>query len=482
MWYFLIGDMSQPQNLMDLLKLDKLPDMRPASISKMKEVFTQQCSSLVAATEEDMQSGRDACEGHAYLVKNEIEELALRQFKTAIYDIIRCRITMSKQGTFATHSDVEGLTFIYTPGAASFQAINGEPTEPMKDAVSSEHMVVQSERHPPALTVKKSTSTIHVSPQVAMARPSRSSLVSGTEFVGVWWDDDYDSDDEDIRSEAAFMPAVRPPRLGDLPDHKVAPARGNPLPFRSGLPRSTYMNTERTPRTGPAQTRSISMLSASNPETPNVDSNASGSTSTLPTNDSFIHTGVWNANWSAFVEEVEPLKRVTSAELSGARRSAAQESAVQGSDVHVSGARVSRTEVSVSVQEVNSEVGESEEGERNSGKVQGLCCKEKDDINEDEGDSDKDGGDSGKGKGNADHAKEYSGKGKGRSDTRVETSNEQSRPHWKGKGRAASAAFNDKQPSSSKRAKFSAASLQIEATRESSSQGSLAKEEHARSL
>ncbi|KAH9860727.1 hypothetical protein J1614_012059 [Plenodomus biglobosus] len=476
--------MSQPQNLMDLLKLDKLPDMRPASISKMKEVCTRQCSSLVVATEEDIQAGRDACEGHAYLVKNEIEELALRQFKTAIYDIVRCRITISKQGTFATHSDVEGLTFMYTSGAASFQAINGEPTELMKDAVSSEHTVVQSERHPPALTVKKSTSTIHVSPQVAMARPSRSSLVSGTEFVGVWWDDDYDSDDEDIRSEAAFTPAVRPPRLGDLLDHTVAPARGNPLPFRSGLPRSTYMNTQRTRRTGPAQTRPISTLSASNPETPNVDSNVSGSTSTLPTNDSFIHTGIWNANWSAFVEEVEPLKRVTSAELSGSRGSAAQ-----GSDVHVSGAQVTRTEVSVSVQEVNSEDGESDEEERNFGKVQGQSCKEKDDINEDEGDSDMDGGDSGKGKDNtgqakddSGHAKDYSIKGEGRSDKGAETSDEQSRPRWKGKGRAASAAFNDKKPSSSKRPKFSAASLQTKVATVSSSQGSLAKEEHTRSL
>lgn len=544
-WYFLTGGISRQQILMNLLKLDRLPDMRPASIRDMKVVQTQYCSSLVAATTEDVQAGRDVCEGYAYLVKSEVEELALRQFKTALYDIVRCKITISKTGTFSTYSDVEGLTFVYTSGETSFQTLCEHPKELLEEVMAKERMVIQPTYDAPALVSQKATPTLHVSPQVAMAAPSRNFLVSSTDFAGVWWDEDYDEDDIDVGYEMSFTPAVRPPRLEDLPDHTIAPPRGDPPPFRSGLPRSTYIPVQHTPRAGrnyqgqgiqdeetkrqrkreaaqaareasaaqeaqdavlarliraelfstneqeardaamarrlhlelnedpsprkldgsqPAS-QSISSASgstssapkstsfasksrryAADSATPQVTSTASTSTSAsaLRTNDSFIYNGVWNASWGAFEEVVEPLRRITSAELVNTRPPATQESIHQEHCTQAPSTRVSGTQVSVSVEEVNSEEGESDEEERSSGKGRAQSCKEQDDVVKDEDDSDEDGRDSSKGKGYSGQAKDYSGKGKGRSDDQAGSSDEQSQTRWKGKGKVASTTFDDK--------------------------------------
>ncbi|CBX97143.1 predicted protein [Plenodomus lingam JN3] len=483
-WYFLTGGISRQQILMNLLKLDRLPDMRPASIRDMKVVQTQYCSSLVAATTEDVQAGRDVCEGYAYLVKSEVEELALRQFKTALYDIVRCKITISKTGTFSTYSDVEGLTFVYTSGETSFQTLCEHPKELLEEVMAKERMVIQPTYDAPALVSQKATPTLHVSPQVAMAAPSRNFLVSSTDFAGVWWDEDYDEDDIDVGYEMSFTPAVRPPRLEDLPDHTIAPPRGDPPPFRSGLPRSTYIPVQHTPRAGRNyQGQGIQDEETKRQRKREAAQAAREASAAQEAQDAVLarliraelfSTNEQEARDAAMArrlhlelnEDPSPRKldgsqpasqsissasgstssapKSTSFASKSRRPPATQESIHQEHCTQAPSTRVSGTQVSVSVEEVNSEEGESDEEERSSGKGRAQSCKEQDDVVKDEDDSDEDGRDSSKGKGYSGQAKDYSGKGKGRSDDQAGSSDEQSQTRWKGKGKVASTTFDDK--------------------------------------
>ncbi|KAF2854856.1 hypothetical protein T440DRAFT_514729 [Plenodomus tracheiphilus IPT5] len=498
-WYFLTGEISRPENLQKLLQLNDLPDLRPANMKDFKEICGREYSPLVVTIDADIINDRAFCEGHAYLVRSEAEELALRRFKTATFDVIRCRFTISKRNTFATYSDVKGLTFIHTPGENLSQTVMNGPITSIERVMGSKHKETLSKWQPPALVALKSAPTVQFSPQGAMAPRSRGGLVLRTDLnAGAWWDDGDDDDDQYRESpvgERTFTPAVRPLRMGDLPDQMIAPPRGCGPPLRSGLPRSTYRISQSAQTAGPAVRLQRPRYKGVEPEAehgvdtchspnsmeghrfrnymegedaeedeeaklqgeredivqaqfernlqeaqdaemarrlqeelnrgppsskplslrpgPSSKSKAFSAASTLADEDqsiynplwsslyslepptpsssadclseatpppsqpscphqptaaqtttaSFQHNAVWNADWSAFEDPVEPLRRVSAAELSGIQRSGNLEATTQ-----------------VSVKEVNPEEDESDEGERNSNEDERESGKEEHDY------------------------------------------------------------------------------------------------------
>jgi len=115
-WYFLTGELARPGHLGHLLKLDDMPDLRPATIQGLKQLTGVNGPLLAVPTEQHTRADQYIRDGWAYCVKTEAEETAMRYFKTSMFTIIRCRITLSKGDFVTPSSEVEGLAFIYTPG------------------------------------------------------------------------------------------------------------------------------------------------------------------------------------------------------------------------------------------------------------------------------------------------------------------------------------------------------------------------------
>ncbi|KAF1845915.1 uncharacterized protein K460DRAFT_406145 [Cucurbitaria berberidis CBS 394.84] len=126
-WYFLTGGLSRAEKLMQLLQLDKEPDLRIASVKGLVQVHERQCSALMSPTRQQAWWGQDSCVGMAYRVQTEEEERRIRYFKTSYVSVIRCKITLSAKGTFGRPTEVDGLTFVCSAGVNKFRYMNSWP-------------------------------------------------------------------------------------------------------------------------------------------------------------------------------------------------------------------------------------------------------------------------------------------------------------------------------------------------------------------
>lgn len=247
-WYFLTGELARSENLKNLLELVKSPDMRPATVAGLREVIRRNCNLLVLPPANEMRARPDVCDGWAYCVQNESQEHALRQFKTTIFDIVRCTITISETGTSPgtspSHSEVRGLTFVYTPGQTWFDKMSETPIKSTESAVGSTRQGEPFDHVPPGIVPMKSVPSLGYSTEEAMAPPSRGALVAVNYLdMGICFadGDDHEEPEESGQIETSepmktSTPPVKPPKVEEN-GFTVAPLRdGNP-PLRSGFRR-----------------------------------------------------------------------------------------------------------------------------------------------------------------------------------------------------------------------------------------------------
>ncbi|OAL49181.1 hypothetical protein IQ07DRAFT_645167 [Pyrenochaeta sp. DS3sAY3a] len=161
-WYFITGELSRPEILMSLLKLDKQPDLRPARVKGLVQITERRCNALFIPSDKHFRQGRDSCIGWAYRVKDANEERLLRYFKTGYFTVMRCTITLSSEGTFGYPSDVQGLTFVCKEMKAAFRERNLMHIASVKGGVGSRRGLQETHIVAPIYVPSKAKSTTSV--------------------------------------------------------------------------------------------------------------------------------------------------------------------------------------------------------------------------------------------------------------------------------------------------------------------------------
>lgn len=187
-WYFLTGELTRGERLKQLLKLNRLPYMRVASIDGLVQAHERQCNALVAPRIQQVWCSQDFSEGMAYRVQNEEEERRLRYFKTAYFCVVRCTITLSAKGTFGSPSKVDGLAFIYSGGEAMLRYMNSFPIASTPGAICSRRSSKASHRPPPITITPKTAPTT----AVTILSVSAVSTISETNPQVVRWQPPFD--------------------------------------------------------------------------------------------------------------------------------------------------------------------------------------------------------------------------------------------------------------------------------------------------
>lgn len=295
-WYFLTGTIAHPENFMKLLKLKEFPDMREACVRGLIEVRSRQCAALFEPTTADIQNGNDVCHGWAYRVKNIDEERALRYFKSDSFEVVRCRITLSKRNTFATYTDVDGWTFKFSKDRQTFQMMNKTPIKSIQGAVGSSRIATNTTKCPLVMSFK-AVPTTGVTCVGALATPlTTTSTAQSTESA--WWNDGEFSAGDSHREEVEIV--LTTSRRQPVPDY----ARSGPIVEFRGLmiagPREGFQVPNVSyPRTMPqyskAGMREQEAEAYEEQEIPfRDDTEGYGHEFLLPTNNSFINNAVWN--------------------------------------------------------------------------------------------------------------------------------------------------------------------------------------------
>jgi hypothetical protein len=130
-WYFLTGQIAHPEHMKALWQLSKKPYHRHATVEgltsiryKHRETSEQRLEpwesaknygsgeALVISSPNDKLLHGNKAVGLAYLVGDKLSEDRLRYFKTSLFRVDRCRITLSPISRYGQAHEVDGLTFV----------------------------------------------------------------------------------------------------------------------------------------------------------------------------------------------------------------------------------------------------------------------------------------------------------------------------------------------------------------------------------
>jgi hypothetical protein len=130
-WYFLTGQIAHPEHMKALWQLSKKPYHRHATVEgltsiryKHRETSEQRLEpwesaknygsgeALVISSPNDNLLHRTKAVGLAYLVRDKLSEDRLRYFKTSLFRVKRCKITLNPVSRYGQAHEVDGLTFV----------------------------------------------------------------------------------------------------------------------------------------------------------------------------------------------------------------------------------------------------------------------------------------------------------------------------------------------------------------------------------
>lgn len=87
-WYFLVGQAANLNNLQALLKHKRPPYTRPAIVHGLTSVKGLFCAGLVESSLEEDYARVNTSQGIAYLVRDRAEEDKLRYFQTSLFKVV----------------------------------------------------------------------------------------------------------------------------------------------------------------------------------------------------------------------------------------------------------------------------------------------------------------------------------------------------------------------------------------------------------
>jgi hypothetical protein len=129
-WYFVTGPIARPENIRTLWKLDSPPYHRYATADGLTSIRYGKCEALVQSSSTKEQRHTKDSVGVAYLVMDKLSEDRLRYFKTRLFKVLHCKITLHPLKKYAQSHVFDGLTLVYDQGPLNEAVIRSIPDHP----------------------------------------------------------------------------------------------------------------------------------------------------------------------------------------------------------------------------------------------------------------------------------------------------------------------------------------------------------------
>lgn len=137
-WYFLTGEIAQPAKLQTLLKLERMPYTRCATVCGLTTLQHGKFEATVETYIHDDYRYTDKSVGIACLIKDIQAEERLRYFKTDQFRVTRCKITLCPINTSGESHEIDGLTFVINQESSLFAALEGANLRQVPDVSENE--------------------------------------------------------------------------------------------------------------------------------------------------------------------------------------------------------------------------------------------------------------------------------------------------------------------------------------------------------
>jgi hypothetical protein len=142
-WYLLIGRIAQPSKIKSLWKLDELPYARWAKVHGFQVFRDFWYQGLRPCPEADGDNDIDEVDeagfhGVGYLVSNKLEEDRLRYYKTLLFQVEPCKITLQALTEHGKEHTVNALTFVLYEEEDDTEGMDKSPDARDPDTTSIE--------------------------------------------------------------------------------------------------------------------------------------------------------------------------------------------------------------------------------------------------------------------------------------------------------------------------------------------------------